>query len=351
MSRDVFGQQGDFITSPEIGQIFGELIAIWCLTEYQKIGSPRPLQIIELGPGRGTLIQDFLRVCTYFKMTSDTSIHLVELSPYLSTMQAQKMCYTSTEHAPEDGAAFYRFGETLSGVKVFWYHRIEDVPKEFSILIAHEFFDALPIHKLQRDGNVWKEILIDSDPTDEQKFRYVISRNETPISKLFGSLYPDEKRNHVELSTEIDRIAKHIAERLEADGGFGLIMDYGHYGDKEDTFRAFKSHKLHDPLLNPGTADITADVDFKNLKDILEIDNRLITFGPVEQGTFLRRMEAEARLETLLDSCLEDKKEDLKTGFDMLVNPEKMGQRFKFFSMFPSILKDHLKKYPVNGFT
>jgi NADH dehydrogenase [ubiquinone] 1 alpha subcomplex assembly factor 7 len=236
MSRDVFGQQGDFITSPEIGQIFGELIAIWCLAEYQKIGSPQPLQLVELGPGRGTLMQDLLRVFGHFEIAESLSIHLVELSPYLSKLQSQKLCYSSTEVDPNN-FPHYRMGETLGGTKVFWYNRIEDVPKEFSIILAHEFFDALPIHKLQKEGNIWKEILIDIDPSDKEKLRYVLSRNETPISKLYPSMRPDEPRNHVEVSPDSDLIVKQIADRVEENGGFGLIMDYGHVGEKEDTFR------------------------------------------------------------------------------------------------------------------
>lgn len=240
MSRDVFGQSGDFITSPEIGQIFGELVAIWCIAEFQKIGSPRPTQIIELGPGRGTLIQDFLRVFMKYQQAEDISIHLVELSPYLSKLQSQKLCYSSTEIDPKSGQPFYRMGETLTGARVYWYQQIEDVPKGFSIILAHEFFDALPIHKLQKEGDCWKEILIDIDTTDEKKFRYVLSRNETPVSKLFPQLRPEETRNHVEISPLSDLIASNIANRLENDGGFGLVMDYGHFGDKEDTFRVRK---------------------------------------------------------------------------------------------------------------
>lgn len=237
MSKDMFGQQGDFITSPEIGQIFGELIAVWCLAEYQKIGNPYPLQIIELGPGRGTLTQDILRVCSRFHSSDSMSIHLVEISPYLSKLQSQKLCYASTEMDPQKNLPYYRMGETLSGMKVFWYQQIEDVPNEFSIILAHEFFDALPIHKLQRDGSIWKEILIDVDPADKDKFRYVKSRNETPMSKLYSTLRPNETRLQVEISPESDLIAKHIADRLQTFGGFGLIMDYGHLGEKEDTFR------------------------------------------------------------------------------------------------------------------
>ncbi|XP_070492211.1 protein arginine methyltransferase NDUFAF7 homolog, mitochondrial [Chironomus tepperi] len=352
MSRDVFGLHGDFITSPEISQIFGELVAAWCLIEYQKIGSPKPLQIVELGPGRGTLIQDILRVCSKLKIIppESISIHLVELSPYLSKLQSQKLCYTSTEFDKQEDLSFYRIGETLSGSKAYWHRSIEDVPKEFSIILAHEFFDALPVHKLQKEGNIWKEILVDIDPANPNKFRFISSRNETPISKLYSMMCPDEKRSHVEISPETDLILKHIAERIEEFGGFGLIMDYGHFGEKGDTFRAFRQHKLHDPLVEPGTADLTADVNFLNMKNILEADNRLITFGPIEQGVFLNNMGAKERLEVLLKNCDESQQEALKSGYDMIVNPEKMGTRFKFLSLFPSVLKDHLTKFPVNGF-
>lgn len=102
--------------------------------------------------------------------------------------------------------------------------------------------------------------------------------------------------------------------------------------------------------MEPGTADLTADVNFFSMKRILEADNKLIAFGPVEQGTFLNRMGAKERLEVLLKNCDESQRDALISGYDMIVNPEKMGSRFKFLSLFPYVLKDHLTKFPVNGF-
>jgi NADH dehydrogenase [ubiquinone] 1 alpha subcomplex assembly factor 7 len=371
MFKDVFGQQGDFITSPEINQIFGEvriftitfqsslnlvlfqLIAIWCLTEWQKIGSPSPLQIVELGPGRGTLIQDMLRVFNQFKQEKQVTFHLVEISPYLSKLQSQKLCYNSKEIDERHGCPHYREGETVSGARIFWYKRIEDIPNGFTCLLAHEFFDALPINKFQRgtDG-VWKEILIDIEPSNANQFRYVISRTETPTSKLFNIKFmaADEKRNHVEYSFEAETTLNHIANRLEEHGGIGLIMDYGHFGDKGDTFRAFKNHKLHDALHDPGTADLTADVDFKHIKASCEKSNKLIAYGPIEQHQFLERMGGKVRLEALLQNSTEDMKKQLVSGYDMLTRPEQMGSRFKFLSLFPAVLGEHLKKHPVAGF-
>lgn len=201
------------------------------------MGSPRPLQLIELGPGRGTLSQDVLRVLSKLGISKDLSIHLVEISPHLSQLQSQRLCYRSEENNSE---LYYRSGETLSGMPVYWYRRIEDVPTGFSIILAHEFFDALPIHKFQRTENTnkWKEVLIDADLENEKQFRCVISRSETAMLHLFlRTLAEDETRHHIEYSVETDAIIHNIARRLEEDGGFSLIMDYGHFGDKTDTFR------------------------------------------------------------------------------------------------------------------
>ncbi|XP_055902245.1 protein arginine methyltransferase NDUFAF7 homolog, mitochondrial [Eupeodes corollae] len=346
MNRDVFGREGDFITSPEISQIFGELVAVWCLNEWRKVSAPSPFQVIELGPGRGTLSVDLLKILTHFNLGGQFSLHLVEVSPHLSKMQASKLCF---KHNQVDEGPCYWKGETLSGTKVYWYKRLEDVPRGFSIVVAHEFFDALPVHKLQKEDGKWKEVLIDVDTTKDNSFRYVLSKNETPISKIFETT-KDDNRECLEYSTETDTIIESLAERTKTDGGISLIMDYGHFGEKTDTFRAFKKHQLHDPLIEPGTADLTADVDFKRIKYIAEKKGEAITIGPVEQGTFLKRMEGDTRLKHLLENALPENKENIKSGYDKLTDPNQMGSRFKFISIFPSVLKEHLEKYPVSGF-
>lgn len=301
MNQDVFGSKGDYITSPEINQIFGELISLWCLVEWRKVGAPSPVQIVELGPGRGTMIQDILRVLTRFELQPGMSVHLVEVSPYLARAQAGRLCYKQSEHA--DGTEkFYLQGETVSGTPVFWYKSLDDVPMEFSVILAHEFFDALPIHKLQKVDGTWKEILIDAnkDKSGEkgEQFRYVVCQNETPITKLAKDLLATgESRDHVEYSTEQQAVSKSIAERLESHGGIALIMDYGHEGEKGDTFRSFKNHQLHSPLLDPGTADLTADVDFAQLKRHFQEEDKCFTFGPVTQREFIRGMGGDARIE------------------------------------------------------
>lgn len=352
MSKDVFGEHGDFITSPEISSIFGELLGIWLLSEWKKIGSPEPLQIIELGPGRGTLSKDILRIFQHFRKSDKLSLHLVEISPFLSQLQAKCLCEKSWSVTPDSTkeSNYYREGITSDGLKVFWYQRLEDVPKKFSIVVAHEFFDALPVHKFERNScdNSLREILIDIDPNTEENFRFVISRAETPICKVLKTEIIDERSNF-EYSMETEKILNLLSERFISYGGFGLIIDYGHFGDKTDTFRGFKNHKLHDPLIEPGSADLTCDVDFKQIKRIAE-KNGLITFGPVDQGRFLQRMGGEIRLENLLKKAKPDQLENIKSGYSMLTQSDKMGSRFKFFSIFPQVLKEHLEKYPVTGF-
>lgn len=116
--------------------------------------------------------------------------------------------------------------------------------------------------------------------------------------------------------------------------------------------QAFKNHALHDPLVEPGTADLTADVDFEIIRQKAEHQDRLITFGPIEQKDFLKQMGGDTRIEILIENAEnEENKNSLKTGYEMLTSPSQMGSRFKFFSMFSKVLQPHLQKYPVNGFT
>ncbi|KAG4069681.1 hypothetical protein HA402_014704 [Bradysia odoriphaga] len=350
MNKDVFGQKGDFVTSPEIGQIFGELVAVWLYSEWQKIGSPKPFQIIELGPGRGTLIQDVIRSLSQFGLSECFSVHLVEVSPHLSQLQARRLCCQYRNNEPNADERHYCRGETLSGIPILWYKKVEDVPNHFSIVLAHEFFDALPIHKFQKTDGKWREILVDYDAKAE-KYQLVVARTETPMLKLFlANLDSKEQREHIEYSVLGHQILEHLNLRLEEHGGFGLVMDYGHNGDKGDTFRGFKEHQLHDPLIEPGTADLTADVDFKQVKQMVEKDDRLITFGPVEQRVFLKKLGGDVRLDRLLKSAVPNVRSQIQSGYDMLTDPKEMGSRFKFFSIFPSVLTDHLRKYPAYGF-
>lgn len=145
-------------------------------------------------------------------------------------------------------------------------------------------------------------------------------------------------------------IIDYMATFLKECGGFAFIADYGHTGDKTDTFRAFKKHQQQDPLVDPGTADLTADVDFAMIKKIATKGDRTIAFGPVNQKKFLLDLGIDARLSMLLHKISDDDRKDLISGYKMLVDEDKMGKCFKIMSLFPSVLKDHLMSWPVIGF-
>lgn len=201
-----------------------------------------PLQIVELGPGRGTLAQDILRVFARFGLSDKFSLHFIEISPYLSELQAKRLCYQHKETAKEDldKVPYYRRGESVSGVEIFWYRELSHVPKSFSIYLAHEFFDALPVHKFQQIDNHWREILIGLDESKENHFRFVTSNAMTPMLSIFLSrpwINKDSLPNQIEYCPDNEQIIDEVANRIEEFGGLSLIMDYGHSGEKGDTFR------------------------------------------------------------------------------------------------------------------
>ncbi|XP_014242574.1 protein arginine methyltransferase NDUFAF7, mitochondrial isoform X2 [Cimex lectularius] len=343
MTKDVFGKDGDFTTSPEISQLFGEMIAIWCINEWHKLGSPNPHFLVELGPGRGTMMQDILRVFNKIGMNNaGLSVHLVEVSRELSKIQAKNLCTT----VKETTGAHFMEGVTETGVPVYWYNSIESVPTCFTLILAHEFFDALPIHKFQKTDEGWREVLIDVNEAGN-KLRYVISKAPTPASLYFTA--GEEKRHHLEVSPQAGMIMQHIAQRLVNHGGFLLVADYGHTGEREDTFRAFRNHSQQDPLLEPGMSDLTADVDFSYLKKM--VADKLLAFGPKSQHDFLKSLHIDIRLEVLLKkSKSKEEKEMLLSGYKMIMDRDKMGECFKFMSFFPSVVKELLEQFPVVGF-
>ncbi|XP_060517660.1 protein arginine methyltransferase NDUFAF7, mitochondrial-like [Cylas formicarius] len=350
MSKDMFGEKGDFVTSPEITQIFGEMLAVWFLNEWQKIGCPKPLQIIELGPGRGTLSSDIVNVFSHFKALHNASLHLVEISPVLSDIQAGTLCLQSSLNNNKN-ALVYRHGISRHGIPVSWYKQLKDVPEGFTLLLAHEFFDALPIHKFHKTYAGYKEVLIDIDNSEEKeyKFRYVLAKNDTPMLKVL--LKSNETRDHVEISADSLLIYEQICQRLASSGGIALICDYGHNGTGTDTFRAFKKHTQVNPLVKPGTADLTADVDFSLIRDIANKTNDVLVFGPAKQKNFLQRIGIEHRVKALAEN-MEDKKdvEHLNSCYKFLTEESKMGERFKFVALMPATMKKIIDKYPVVGF-
>lgn len=340
MHHDVFGQQGDFVTSPEISQIFGEMVGVWCLDQWHIMGQTPSLQLVELGPGRGTLAADMLRImCKLGFLQQNISLHLVEVSPAMRQMQRKTLCGDhNSPHMTTNSC------NTKYGVPVTWYEHPEQVPKGFSCFIAHEFFDALPVHIFQKKDE-WREVLVDIDVKSSDRLRMVLSKAPTPASKTL--IAENETRQHLEISPESGRLVRELGTRIVEDGGFCLVVDYGHNGDRGDTFRAFKNHKPHDPLLEPGTADLTADVDFSYITRAIA-DMEVITYGPTEQKRFLSNLGIDVRLKKLLERCSAEEAKDLKSGYHTIMST--MGERFKFFAIYPSVMKAIFGNFPPSGF-
>ncbi|KAL4686561.1 hypothetical protein H8957_005001 [Semnopithecus entellus] len=332
--RDMLGEQGDFITSPEISQIFGELLGIWFISEWMATGKSTAFQLVELGPGRGTLVGDILRVFTQLGSVlknCDISVHLVEVSQKLSEIQALTLTEEKVPLERNAGSPVYMKGVTKSGIPISWYRHLHDVPKGYSFYLAHEFFDVLPVHKFQKTPQGWREVFIDIDPQISDKLRFVLAPSATPAEAF---IQHDETRDHVEVCPDAGVIIEELSQRIALTGGAALVADYGHDGTKTDTFRGFCGHKLHDVLIAPGTADLTADVDFSYLRRMAQ--GKVASLGPIKQHTFLKNMGIDVRLKVLLDKSNEPSvRQQLLQGYDMLMNPKKMGERFNFFALLP----------------
>lgn len=276
MNQDVFGAKGHFTTSPEISQVFGELIGVWLINEWQRVGSPKPFRIIELGPGRGTLSADISRVVSQFSSTRDTaSLHLIEISSHLTQIQERTICGATSLIETDRRKEHHSLSK--NGIPVTWYRSLEQLPEKsgFNAFVAHEFFDALPVHKFQRnEKGVWCEIMVDYD--EKQELRFVLSKGSTPASKVLIREEIVKEMDHLEVCPDAGIITDKIVDRFNKSNTNGcfLVCDYGYEEESgckiRDTFRGFKNHQSWDALKDPGSADLTADVDFSFLKRVVQ---------------------------------------------------------------------------------
>ncbi|MGN7619123.1 MAG: class I SAM-dependent methyltransferase [Ehrlichia sp.] len=295
ITRVPFGSRGDFITAPEISQLFGEVIALWILLSWRKIGSPSKFIIVELGPGRGTLISDVIRVLKKFEQCyAATTIYLVEVSPILERLQQS----------------------LLLDKKVFWCKNIRDIPDYPLLVIANEFFDALPIKQFLYINNSWHEkyVIVEDD---EFKFTY------KQVCRKFE--VPDHVNDPiVEVCDEAISIIKYIECKILQNNGAAVIIDYGYINRPyKSTIQSVKAHQYNNLFQNIGKSDITAHVDFSMLKNSLSILNSAV----ITQKDFLYRFGIKERLQVLIEKALDTQKRDLISGFLRLT--ENMGSMFK----------------------
>lgn len=396
--RDQFGMKGDFITSPEISQIFGELIGIWFVAEWISQGRVKSgVELMEVGPGRGTLMDDMLRTIKNFPdmVSSIDTIYMVEASPELRIAQKNLLC---GEDAPlTESKVGYHSTSKYANLPIVWTETIQAVPKEASktpFIVAHEFFDALPIHAFQVvdvpqppvDPNAtepksktsakssplqWREMVVAPSPpgsTHDSLGTPKLERHDGPVPEFQLAVSPSATRHSMyvpessprykalkstpnalievcpdaylyaaEFAARIGGSAQHPKERAS---GAALILDYGPSDTiPVNSLRGIKGHKRVSPFSEPGLVDLSVDVDFMAIAEASMVASEGIeVHGPVNQGGFLEAMGIRQRAQYLAKKVSDEtKKQEIETSCQRLVDrgPNGMGKLYKALAILP----------------
>ena len=309
-SKQPFGAAGDFVTAPEVSQMFGELLGLWCYTAWQASGSPRPAMLVELGPGNGTLMADALRAIeSATGGPQPFDIVLVEASARLARRQREALC----------------------GRTVAWCSDATELPsRKPAFIIANEFLDALPVRQFVRTATGWRERLV---MVEDDTIAFVLGMD---TGGLAASL-PDAPAGRVcEISPARDRLVRDLATRLTAEGGAMLVIDFTAPGmPVRDTLQAVRRHRHADRLSAPGEADLAAAVDFADLARVAEAEG-LEVCGPISQGAFLEELGITARAECLKHSVTPDKARGIDQDVHRLTSPDAMGEDFRVMALLPA---------------
>lgn len=302
-TRDPLGIEGDFITAPEVSQMFGELSGLWLADLWSRGGAPTNAHYVELGPGRGTLAEDALRAMRAARF--EPPIHLVETSPVLRNSQATRLPTAR------------------------WHNDLDELPETGPLLvIANEFFDALPIRQIQRTAAGWHEIMVDHQ---DGVFKPVTSG--PPLDSLVPETLRDAAIGSViETSPASESIARALASRIAAQGGAALIVDYGYEGIVTgNTLQAVSQHDYADIFAEPGERDLTAHVSFSALARIGR-EAGLSVYGPVGQGHWLESLGIGARTAALIKAA-PHRQAELISARDRLTKSGEMGELFKAMAL------------------
>ena len=308
-TRDPFGPQGDFVTAPEISQMFGELIGLWAAHAFESGGSPSQVTLAELGPGRGTLMRDALRAIGQAKPSfrEALSVHLVEASPTLRAVQR---------------ASLGDFGACV------WHDGIETLPDGPIIVIANEFFDALPVRQFVRREGAWFERLVG---LVDDRLGFVSS-----VAAEVGPGLPQSADGAIlEFSIEGAGIMGSLARRVAREGGACLIVDYGHLESGfGDTLQAVRRHEPVGVFDAPGEADLTAHVDFASLARIADAEGASVDIL-TSQADFLEAIGIGARAQALRRGATPDEAEAVTQALARLTDrsPTGMGSLFKVMAI------------------
>ena len=309
MNRDPFGAGGDFVTAPEISQMFGELIGLWMAAVWRQMGEPDNVRVVELGPGRGTLMHDALRAAKVVRGFRDAIVlHLVEISPALQRVQERRLGALDTP--------------------MFWHAALPEVPPGPAMIVANEFIDALPVHQAVKQSDGWHERVVDVG----RDGNLCLATAAEPLP-FFEAAMPRGLRGAPEgaiYEWRADDIALELGRRVR-NAGAALVIDYGHakFG-LGDTLQAVAGHSYTDPLRAPGRADLTAHVDFEALAQCAESMGARV-HGPIDQRDLFLRLGIEQRAAALKARATGEQAADIEAALARLLarGARGMGELYK----------------------
>ena len=309
MHGDPFGARGDFITAPEISQVFGELIGLWAVAVWEQLGSPSRFSLMELGPGRGTLMRDALRAAGVRPtFLAAAEVALVEISPSLRTQQREAL---------KDAAV-----RELSWLDTF--AAADGMPL---IVIANEFFDALPIRQFVAIKQGWRERCVGL--ASDGSFTFALSPVALPNGSVPLALERSGEGAVFEFAPARESLATQIGGQLAANSGAALVIDYGFAGPATgDTLQAMKAHGFAPVLDDPGHADVTSHVDFAALATGFAAGGADV-YGPLAQSTLLERLGGAERAAALSASATPEQRLTIEGGYARLTEAQQMGSLFK----------------------
>jgi len=306
-TADPIGARGQFTTAPEVSQMFGELIGLWAASSWDTIGRPGDINLVELGPGRGTMMADALRairaVCDM-----EPDVHLVETSPIMQAHQAKQ-------------------------VKATWHAALSGVPEGAMIILANEFFDALPIRQIVKADSKWREVLLGITEDGAHLQPRISGQTEALKKYIPEPLVTAADDSVVEISPSRIRAIEEIAERLRCAPGIALIVDYGPAKSTVgETLQALGPQGFADPYSEPGAVDLSAHVDFSSLKRAAE-NAGVSAHGPITQKDFLERLGINQRADMLKIDATPEQRAEIDSTLIRLLAPAQMGSLFKVLTL------------------
>lgn len=312
-TRQPFGVEGDFTTAPEISQMFGELVGVWLAGAWQALGRPADAMVVEIGPGRGTLMKDIVRTMARIApdLRAGAGFHLVETSQRLRDVQAATLAESGT---------------------FAWHADIAELPQRPLFVVGNELFDALPVHQYVRTLNGWRERVVGLNDEDELQFYAGAGSLDPALLPPGAETAP--QGSIVEASPARTALMYKVAERIAGCSGAGLFVDYGYAAPAVgDTLQAVLKHAYDDPLAHPGEADLTAHVDFAALAKAARqagLAAHLLTQGEFLLGMGL--LERAGRLGAKADAAA---RERISGEVERLAGPRAMGDLFKALAVLP----------------